>query len=121
MKDLAPLERDEAHEALSLLLQQRGVRCPHDDLIVQKVTSPAGYPFYVIIALNASARPVAESISPITPPSASPGVYGVWVLRPHELYRLLKNGSQVRTVDRRVLQDRRLNKRENRGTRERRS
>ena len=42
------------------------------------------------MVLNGCEQAVAEAIAPLTPRSASPGVFGVWVLRTFDVRPLLE-------------------------------
>jgi len=88
--DLPPVEPDKAREAIVRLLDEHGVPCAHDDLIVKEVISDTGRHFYVGMARNGCEQAVAEAIAPLTPRSASPGVFGVWVLRTFDVRPLLE-------------------------------
>ncbi len=95
VNSLPPVEADEVREAVLRLLEERGLTCSHDELVIKQITSRTGRRFYVLMALNGCEKAVAEAIAPHTCRSASPGVFGVWVLRQSDLRPILEKAAAL--------------------------
>ena len=89
-----PVDSDDAYEAIANLLEERGVYCASDDLLVKKVITPLGHTLYIVVASNGIERALADAIASVLP-SHPCGGYGAWVLRQNEARELVRNAGVV--------------------------
>jgi hypothetical protein len=89
-----PVNSDEAYEAVVHLLEEHGLYCAPDDVLVKKVITPLGHTLYVVIAFNGLERAVENIIAPLIPRQPC-GSYGALVLRQQEVREVVRKARVV--------------------------